>query len=85
MLISDAISGVVGLKLFRTGTTKSGVTEVTRRLAEVEADVQGLVEAHMETLLGVRFLASEYSTGPVDSPPEGSSSTPKRGLAAACA
>ena len=54
-----------GLKLFRTDTTNSGVTEVTPRLAEVEADVQGLVEAHMETLLGVRFLASEYSTGPV--------------------
>nr|WP_237498638.1 MULTISPECIES: DUF5655 domain-containing protein [unclassified Streptomyces] len=35
------------------------------RLAEVEADVQGLVETRMETLLGVRFLASEYSTGPV--------------------
>ncbi|MFE4831251.1 DUF5655 domain-containing protein [Streptomyces sp. NPDC056672] len=44
---------------------KSGATEVTPRLAEVEADVQGLVEAHMETLLGVRFLASEYGTGPV--------------------
>ncbi|MCA1224127.1 DUF5655 domain-containing protein, partial [Streptomyces sp. 8L] len=29
------------------------------------ADVQGLVEAYMETLLGVRFLASEYSTGSV--------------------
>ncbi|MEN8655282.1 DUF5655 domain-containing protein [Streptomyces sp. 21So2-11] len=51
-----------GLKLFNT---KSGVTEVTPHLADVEADVQGLVEAHMETLLGVRFLASEYSTGPV--------------------
>ncbi|MDJ0464720.1 DUF5655 domain-containing protein [Streptomyces sp. H27-C3] len=51
-----------GLKLFNT---RSGVTEVTPRLADVEADVQGLVEAHMETLLGVRFLASEYSTGPV--------------------
>ncbi|GGK29209.1 transporter [Streptomyces camponoticapitis] len=52
-----------GLKLFHT--TKSGVTEVAPRRAEVEADVQGLVEAHMETLLGVRFLASEYGTGPV--------------------
>ncbi|WP_329074974.1 DUF5655 domain-containing protein [Streptomyces niveus] len=52
-----------GLKLFHT--TKGGVTEVAPRLAEVEADVQGLVEAHMETLLGVRFLASEYGTGPV--------------------
>lgn len=54
-----------GLKLFRTPTTNSGMTEVTPRLAEIEADVQGLVETHMETLLGLRFLASEYSTGPV--------------------
>ncbi|WP_069629458.1 DUF5655 domain-containing protein [Streptomyces niveus] len=56
---------MVGLKLFRTDTAKSGVTEVAPRLAVVEADVQGFVEAHMETLLGVRFLASEYGTGPV--------------------
>ncbi|MFD4117524.1 DUF5655 domain-containing protein [Streptomyces niveus] len=54
---------MLGLKLFHT--TTSGVVEVVQRLAEVEADVQGLVEAHMETLLGVRFLASEYGTGPV--------------------
>ncbi|XVV38373.1 DUF5655 domain-containing protein [Streptomyces sp. CA-100214] len=54
-----------GLKLFRTDTTNSGMTEVMPRLAEIEADVHGLVERHMETLLGVRFLASEYSTGPV--------------------
>ncbi|WP_217201491.1 DUF5655 domain-containing protein [Streptomyces buecherae] len=40
------------------------MTEVMPRLAEIEADVQGFVETHMETLLGVRFLASEYSTGP---------------------
>ncbi|MEV6723480.1 DUF5655 domain-containing protein [Streptomyces xanthochromogenes] len=53
------------LKLFRTDTTNGGMTEVMPRLAEIEADVQGLVETHMETLLGVRFLASEYSTGPV--------------------
>lgn len=52
-----------GLKLFHT--TSSGVTEVAPRLAEVEADVQRLVEANMEALLGVRFLASEYGTGPV--------------------
>jgi RecB family endonuclease NucS len=56
---------VSGLKLFRTDTTTGGMTEVTPRLAEIEADVQGLVEAHMETLPGVRFLASEYGTGPV--------------------
>ncbi|RST18874.1 transporter [Streptomyces sp. WAC05374] len=52
-----------GLKLFHTAN--SGVTEVMPYLAEAEADVQGLVEAHMETLLDVRFLASEYGTGPV--------------------
>ncbi|MEV7955311.1 DUF5655 domain-containing protein [Streptomyces sp. NPDC088141] len=51
-----------GLKLF---STEGGVAEVMPQLAEVEADVQGLIEAHMETMLGVRFLASEYSTGPV--------------------
>ncbi|MFF4714408.1 DUF5655 domain-containing protein [Streptomyces eurythermus] len=49
----------------RLYSTKGGVTEVTPRLAEAEAHVQNLVEAGMETLLGVRFLASEYSTGPV--------------------
>ncbi|MFH9674926.1 DUF5655 domain-containing protein [Streptomyces sp. NPDC017405] len=52
-----------GLKLFHV--TQSGAAEVAPRLAETEADVQGQVEAHMESLLGVRFLASEYSTGPV--------------------
>lgn len=53
-----------GLKLFRT--MKSGVSEVKPRLAEVEADVQSLVEAHMETMLGVTFLASEFVIDCVD-------------------
>ncbi|AZM56294.1 transporter [Streptomyces sp. WAC 01529] len=53
-----------GLKLFHT--TNSGVTEVAPRLAAVEADVQDLVEAHMETMLGVTFLASEYVIDCVD-------------------
>ncbi|MFE0680520.1 DUF5655 domain-containing protein [Streptomyces sp. NPDC058961] len=56
---------MLGLRLFRTNATNDGVAEVTPRLAELETDVQGLVEAHMETLLGVRFLASEYGTGPL--------------------
>ncbi|MDO0936380.1 endonuclease NucS [Streptomyces sp. DG2A-72] len=51
-----------GLRLF---STTSGVTEVMPRLAEVEAEVQDLIEANMQAMLGVRFLASEYSTGPV--------------------
>ncbi|MEU8955003.1 DUF5655 domain-containing protein [Streptomyces sp. NPDC048518] len=53
-----------GLKLFHT--TNSGVTEVMPRLAAVEADVQDLVEAHMEKMLGVRFLASEFVIDCVD-------------------
>ncbi|MER5359494.1 DUF5655 domain-containing protein [Streptomyces sp. NPDC002785] len=48
---------MVGLKLFNT---KGGLIEVMPHLAEVEADVQALIEAHMDTMLGVRFLASEY-------------------------
>ncbi|WP_098021657.1 MULTISPECIES: DUF5655 domain-containing protein [Streptomyces] len=45
---------------------KGGVTEVTPHLAAVEADVQSLIEAHMETMLGVTFLASEYVIDCVD-------------------
>jgi hypothetical protein len=48
---------VSGLKPFNT---KSGVTEVAPRLAEVESDVQDLIEAHMETMLGVRFLVRGF-------------------------
>ncbi|MFF3372124.1 DUF5655 domain-containing protein [Streptomyces sp. NPDC002680] len=54
---------MLGLKLFHM--MNDDVTEVAPRLAEAEADVQNLIEAHMVTMLGVRFLASEYSTGPV--------------------
>jgi predicted transport protein len=54
---------VSGLKLFNT---KGGVTEVMPRLAAVEADVQDLVEANMEEMLGVTFLASEYVIDCVD-------------------
>ncbi|MFH9862160.1 DUF5655 domain-containing protein [Streptomyces sp. NPDC017202] len=46
-----------GLRLFNL---EGGVTEAVPHLAEVEADVQALIEANMETILGVRFLASEY-------------------------
>ncbi|MEU9369514.1 endonuclease NucS domain-containing protein [Streptomyces avermitilis] len=54
---------MIGLKLF---STAGGVAEVLPRLAEVEADVQDLVEAHMEKMLGVTFLASEYVIDCVD-------------------
>ncbi|MET7534560.1 hypothetical protein [Streptomyces goshikiensis] len=39
--------------------------EIAARPAEVERHLQDVVEANMEAMLGVRFLASEYSTGPV--------------------
>jgi predicted transport protein len=41
------------------------VREIAALAVERERDLQRLVEANMEALLGVRFLASEYSTGPV--------------------
>lgn len=59
----DHEGGVAVLKLFKTA---GGVKEVSAHLAEVEADVQDLVEAHMETMLGVTFLASEYVIDCVD-------------------
>lgn len=55
---------VSGLKLFHT--MNSGVTEVTPRLAAVEADVQDLVKVHVEAMLSVTFLASEYVIDCVD-------------------
>ncbi|MFC7795566.1 DUF5655 domain-containing protein [Streptomyces cinereoruber] len=51
------------LRLFHA--TSRGASEVAPRPAATEACVQRLVEANMQALLGVTFLASEYSTGPV--------------------
>ncbi len=51
------------LKLFRLSPT--GTTELSARAAQVEKSLQVLFEANLEGLLGVRFLASEYSTGKV--------------------
>jgi predicted transport protein len=38
-------------------------TELSGRAAQLEKALQTLIEGQMETLLGVRFLASEYATG----------------------
>ncbi|MFF4529480.1 transporter [Streptomyces sp. NPDC001407] len=51
-----------GLKLFNVGV--GGAEEIPARSVARERCLQELVEQHMETFLGVRFLASEYSTGP---------------------
>lgn len=39
------------------------VTELTGSAAKIEKSLQSQIEANLETYLGVRFLASEYSTG----------------------
>lgn len=49
------------IQLFRLHD--SGVQELTSATVNLERHLQVLVENHMEALLGVRFLASEYTTG----------------------
>lgn len=49
------------IKLFRLAPT--GAVELPGQSAQVEKALQTLFEKNLEALLGVRFLASEYSTG----------------------
>ncbi|USD35987.1 DUF5655 domain-containing protein [Ferrimonas sp. SCSIO 43195] len=49
------------IKLFRYGA--ESVTELESKAAVVEKQLQQLIEEQMEAFLGVRFLATEYSTG----------------------
>lgn len=49
------------IKLFRYDA--HGASELAGVAAQIEKQLQRLIEAQMETFLGVRFLASEYSTG----------------------
>jgi predicted transport protein len=49
------------LQLFRI--SNGTACELPSRAAAVEKQLQALIEGQMETLLGVRFLASEYTTG----------------------
>jgi predicted transport protein len=51
------------IKLFRLDSP--AVVEVPVQGQQVEKSLQNLFEKNLETLLGVRFLATEYSTGPV--------------------
>ena len=48
-------------KLFHLSGT--GVTELPGSRFPIERELQRLLEGHLETFLGVRFLASEFSTG----------------------
>ncbi len=49
------------LKLFRTD--KNGVAEIPSQSVELEKSLQVLIDFNLETILGVRFLGSEYATG----------------------
>lgn len=49
------------IKLFRVGN--GAVDELQGKFVAVEKSLQVLIEKHLQELLGVRFLASEYSTG----------------------
>jgi len=49
------------IKLFRYGET--GAFELLGKSVAIEKKLQILIESQMESFLGVRFLATEYSTG----------------------
>jgi RecB family endonuclease NucS len=49
------------LKMFRID--KNNVAEVTSQSIELEKSLQNLIDTNLETMLGVRFLGSEYVTG----------------------
>lgn len=49
------------IKLFRLTTGKA--TELQGDASDLEKPLQTLIEANLEPLLGIRFLATEYSTG----------------------
>lgn len=49
------------IKLFRT--TGQTAIELEGRSVALEKSLQKLIEQHLETFLGIRFLATEYSTG----------------------
>ena len=49
------------IKLFRIGN--GNVSELDGQSVAVEKSLQSLLEMHLESFLGVRFIASEHSTG----------------------
>ncbi len=49
------------IKLFKI--SNSSVEELSNKSVALEKSLQKLIERNLETFLGVRFLASEYSTG----------------------
>ena len=49
------------IKLFRM--IGDNINELIGQSVSLEKSLQQLLEHHLETFLGIRFLASEYSTG----------------------
>ena len=49
------------IKLFQINNNK--VTELEGKSVTIEKSLQNLIETHLETFLGIKFLATEYSTG----------------------
>ncbi|MCU0924495.1 MAG: DUF5655 domain-containing protein [Hydrogenophaga sp.] len=49
------------IKLFRI--SKGQATELQSAASDLEKPMQNLIEANLETFLGIRLLASEYATG----------------------
>lgn len=49
------------IKLFRT--VGQSVTQLEGRSVALEKSLQKLIETHLDVFLGIRFLATEYSTG----------------------
>lgn len=49
------------IKLFKLDGVK--VTELEGYSVDIEKSLQSLIERHLESFIGIRFLASEYSTG----------------------
>lgn len=53
------------IKLFRVAEGKA--SELAGSALTIEKELQSLIEQNLEAMLGIRFLASEHSTGQVHS------------------
>lgn len=59
--LHEGFSKMSDIKLFRY--SNGGASELAGRSAAIERTLQRLIESQMEAFLGVRCLATEYSTG----------------------
>ena len=60
-VVSEVGGFVSDIKLFQIAD--NSVTQLTGTSVAVEKSLQHLIEAYLDEFLGIRFLASEYSTG----------------------